>query len=109
MPGELRVEQSVILKVCEARGLSEESDYYAVVLLDNVARVRTPTIYKTKSPLFLQEYELTLPSRAQNLSVMIKKDRLRRKPTDPPFVGIVRTLHTPPFVFFLSLSLLFTN
>jgi hypothetical protein len=90
-PGQLRIEHSVTLKVSEARGLTEESDYYAVVLLDNTPRVRTPTVYKTKSPLFLQQYELTLPVRAETLSVVIKKDRLRRKPSDPPFVGVVRS------------------
>jgi hypothetical protein len=78
-PGTLRTEHNLYMKVSEARKLKKERDYYCTVAVDGVQKARTMTIWETKQPGFMQEFDLDIEQDAKELIVILKEDDRKKK------------------------------
>lgn len=78
-PGGFRTERSLYVKIADVKNMGEERDTYVAVLVDDVHRARTPTVYKSASPLFSQEYDMDLENEAEVLTIQLKPHVVKKK------------------------------
>ncbi|XP_061392009.1 GTPase-activating protein [Musca vetustissima] len=92
---EVRIEEQLKVKIGEAKNLSSRNaantscstqgtrDVYCTIALDQEEICRTPTIERTLSPFFGEEYQFKIPRRFRYLSVYVW-DRDRHMKQDKP-------------------------
>jgi hypothetical protein len=78
-PGTLRTEHELYVKLGETRNIKKEKDYYCVVLADNVTKARTMTVWKSKSPSFMQDFDIELEQTPKEFTIALKEDDKKKK------------------------------
>lgn len=73
-----RLERSFYVKVADVKfkeNPEEKRDVYCTISCDATQLARTPTIYQTEKPVFLEEYDFDISPSAQSVSVILKSQR----------------------------------